>query len=292
MRAESVERRRPTRADDRRLDRDFARLLLRCEASPTYRRFCRRVYGVDLCQTNVLDRPQLELLVEVLDLDPGERALDLGCGLGTLTEHLSDRTGARLVGVDRCAAAVRAARRRVRAKGHRLELRWGDLRDLPDLVPPADPPAASEPVRPPGGWLAGDASWNALIAVDSLYFLDDLDAVVSVFPRLLAPGGRGVVFASELLPDGVTPPEPEIPSHTRIGRALVRHGLRFEARDVSDRECEVWRRHREAGRELREAFVAEGALDLLQGRLDEAERTLEWVEAGRVRRYCYRFERT
>lgn len=261
---------------ERRRDRDFARLFLRCQASPAYRRFCRRVYGVDLCQTNVLDRPQLDLLVADLDLRPGERALDLGCGLGTLAEHLSDVTGARLVGIDRCAAAIRAARRRTAGKRERLAFRWCDLQDLP------------------GGRLAGEPPWDALIAVDSLYFLEDLDPVVAAFRRLLsqggAPGGRGVVFASEILPDGARPPEAEIPSHTRIGRALARHGLRFEARDVSDREVEVWRRYRQAGRELRDAFEAEGALDLLQGRLDEAERTLEWAEAGRIRRYMYRFE--
>lgn len=260
---------------ERRQDRDFARLFLRCQASPAYRRFCRRVYGVDLCQTNVLDRLQLELLEAALDLRSGERVLDLGSGLGTLAEHLSDLSGARVTGIDRCAPAVRAARRRTAGKRERLDFRRGDLRELPGA--------------------SGDGPWDALIAVDSLYFLDDLDPVVAAFPRLLtrggAPGGRGVVLASEVLPEGGRrPPEAAIPSHTRIGRALARHGLRFEATDVSDREVEVWRRYREAGEELREAFEAEGALDLLEGRLAEAERALEWADAGRIRRYAYRFE--
>jgi SAM-dependent methyltransferase len=264
---------------ERRQDRDFARLFLRCQASPAYRRFCRQVYDVDLCQTNVLDRPQLDLLAAALDLRPGERVLDLGCGLGTLAEHLSDRTGARVTGIDRCAPAVRAARRRTAGKRERLAFRRGDLRELPGL--------------------AGDGPWDALIAVDSLYFLDDLDPVVAAFPGLLTRGGaqggtaagRGVAFASEVLPEGGRrPPEAAIPSHTRIGRALARQGLRFEATDVSDREVEVWRRYREAGEELRESFEAEGALDLLEGRLAEAERALEWADAGRIRRYAYRFE--
>lgn len=267
----------------RRLDRDFARLFLRCEASPAYRRFCRRVYGVDLCQTNVLDRPQLDLLVETLDLRPGERALDLGCGLGTLTEHLAEATGARWLGLDRCAPALRAARRRTAPKRRLLDFRRADLRELPALAP----------------GLTAEGPWDAVVAVDALYFLEDLDRAVSAFPRLLAPGGRGVVLASEILPESLPgsgsgprrPPEDEIPSHTRIGRALSRHGLRFEARDVSEREIEVWRRHREAGQELEADFAAEGALDLLRGRLAEAERTLAWAEAGRVRRYLYRFER-
>lgn len=279
MTAVTGERRhRPGACDTgRRQDRDFARLFLRCQASPAYRRFCRRVYGVDLCQTNVLDRQQLDLLEVALGLRPGERVLDLGCGLGTLAERLSDRTGARVVGIDRCAPAVRAARRRTAGKRDRLDFRRGDLLDLPGL--------------------AGDEPWDALLAVDVLYFLDDLDPVVAAFPGLLArggaQGGRGLVFASEVLPEPAPgrpwPPGAEIPTHTRVGRALARHGLPFEATDVTAREVEVWRRYREAGEELREAFEAEGALDLLEGRLAEAERALEWADAGRVRRYMYRF---
>ena len=258
---------------DRRQDRDFARLFLRCEASPAYRRFCRRVYGVDLCQTNVLDRPQLDLLQGALGLRPGERVLDLGCGLGTLAEHLSDRTGARVTGIDRCAPAVRAARRRTAGKRDRLDFRWGDLRE----------------VSAGGG--EGGGPWDALLAVDVLYFLDDPDPVVAAFPGLLAPGGRGVVFASEVLHEGGRrPPEAEIPAHTRAGRALARHGLRFQATDATDREVEVWRRYLEAGEELRGAFEAEGALDLLEGRVAEAERAMEWADAGLIRRYMYRFE--
>ncbi|HSL81992.1 MAG TPA: methyltransferase domain-containing protein [Thermoanaerobaculia bacterium] len=256
----------------RRQDRDFARLFLRCHASPAYRLFCRRVYGVDLCQTNVLDRPQLDLLEAALGLRPGERVLDLGSGLGTLAEHLSDRTGARVTGIDRCAPAVRAARRRTAAKGDRLTFRWGDLRELS------------------AGRGSEDGPWDALLAVDVLYFLDDLDPVVAAFPGLLAAGGRGVVFASEVLPEGGRrPPEAEIPAHTRVGRALARHGFPFAATDVTDREVEVWRRYREVGDELRGAFEAEGAVDLLEGRVAEAERTLEWADAGRLRRYMYRF---
>lgn len=273
MTAVAGERRHRPGARDpgRRQDRDFARLFLRCQASPAYRHFCRRVYGVDLCQTNVLDRPQLDLLEAALELRPGERVLDLGCGLGTLAEHLSDRTGARVEGIDRCTPAVRAARRRTAGKRDRLTFRWGDLREVSRL--------------------AGDGPWDALLAVDVLYFLEDLDPVVGAFPRLLLPGGRGVVFASEVLPEGGRrPPEAAIPAHTRAGRALARHGLPFAATDVSDREVEVWRRYREAGEELRGAFEAEGALDLLEGRLAEAERALEWADAGRIRRYMYRFE--
>ena len=50
-------------------------------------------------------------LIDLLDPGPGDRILDLGCGDGELTLRLAAR-GCRVIGVDRSAAFVAAARRR------------------------------------------------------------------------------------------------------------------------------------------------------------------------------------
>jgi SAM-dependent methyltransferase len=279
-----------TRALEAEADRRFEELLLACEASEAYGRLCRLVHGADLCQLDVLDAEQLDHMVASLApaAEGGRnRILDLGCGAGRLSEHLAAATGAEVLGIDRCAGAIRRARDRTRDRsrfrigerdgepasaGGRVDFREGDLRDLSGL--------ASEPG--PG--------WDAAVAVDTLYFLDDLDAAVAWIARLLAPGGRAAIFASELLPEGAAEEgrEPEeIARCTRIARALDRHGFTFRIRDFSAAEHALWRRQREAALALRKAFEAEGRLGLWRLRLSEAERTLEWVEAGRVRRYFY-----
>ena len=109
--------------------------------------YSERVFGKNLCQTNFTDMEQLDGLIEVLELGPDDRAFDLGCGTGMISEYISDRTGANLTGLDYAAHAVRIGRERCRDKGDRLNFVEGDMNDL-DL--PED-------------------SFDAIISIDTLY---------------------------------------------------------------------------------------------------------------------------
>jgi len=46
------------------------------EHSEAHHEFCERVFGKDLCQHGFADLEQLELLIELIRLDPGRRVLD------------------------------------------------------------------------------------------------------------------------------------------------------------------------------------------------------------------------
>ncbi len=58
----------------------------------------------------------IPLLLELLNPQPGERVLDIGCGPGALTPHLA-RRGCSLVGIDRSRRLIDAARRAHGASG-------------------------------------------------------------------------------------------------------------------------------------------------------------------------------
>ena len=60
----------------------FSSLLLAAEQSPTSRRFCQQVYGLDLCQFNSMSMAQFNQLLAVLNLGPGDHILDLAAGSG------------------------------------------------------------------------------------------------------------------------------------------------------------------------------------------------------------------
>lgn len=267
-------------------DRDLAAALLRLEESPAYGALCRRVHGRDLCQYDALDELQLAALVSALDLAPGDRALDLGCGVGVLTEHLAQRTGARFVGVDRLAPVVERACERAASRPGSRSRRGPDVgfvaADLRALAAPASVLPFAVPV-------------DGIAVVDTLYFVAELPPLVAAIRRWLAPGGRAAILASELLPEGGRAAEVVVgPEQTRLGRALAGaagRGLSLTATDFTAAENALWERLVAGLHELREAFAAEGALDLWRSRLAEAERSLAWARAGRIRRWLYRVMR-
>jgi trans-aconitate methyltransferase len=55
---------------------------------------------------------KLDELIDVLDLDPGARVVDLGCGKGELLRRIANRYPINGVGVDRSGALLEEARRR------------------------------------------------------------------------------------------------------------------------------------------------------------------------------------
>src|SRR5579883_2946832 len=105
-------------------------------------------------------------VLELLNPQPGERILDLGCGDGVLTEKIV-AAGAAVVGVDASAEMIDAARRRG------LDARLGD-----------------------GAQLEFAREFDAVFSNAALHWMKrDPDAVIAGVARALKPGGR---FAGEM----------------------------------------------------------------------------------------------
>lgn len=80
-------------------------------------------------QRAVVQQSAGEVLLEMLDIKPGEDVLDLACGPGALTARLRERTGGRLVGCD--AAPGMIAEARARHGGSGIEFVACDAARLP-----------------------------------------------------------------------------------------------------------------------------------------------------------------
>ena len=107
---------------------------------------------------------------ELLDLPPGGRVLDLGCGKGGNAAHLA-RLGMDAVGIDVSAQQLRAA-----------EDRWGDMPGL-DLV-------RAEAVS----YLRGAAPFDAVCSVSGAVWFTDPAVLLPAVRERLRPGGT-LVFS-------------------------------------------------------------------------------------------------
>ncbi len=117
-----------------------------------------------------------ERMLELLDLQPSDRVLDVGFGGGYLLERMSAVvTSGRLEGVDVSAAMVRQAEKRFRK-----EIRDGKLKFTC---------AAVEALPYP------DGSFTKVCSVNSIFYWQDAEKGIREMERVLASSGRaGLCF--------------------------------------------------------------------------------------------------
>ena len=96
----------------------------------------------------------------------GKRVLDLGCAGGFMAEALADR-GAQVTGIDPAEKAIAAARAHARTVGHAIAYDVGVGEALP----------------------YDRAGFDAVVCVDVLEHVSDLDRVLAEVARVLRPGG-------------------------------------------------------------------------------------------------------
>ncbi len=126
--------RRHSRERDRRAIRhhydvsnEFFRLLLGESMTYSCAIFSRGAYSLEEAQ-----RTKLELVCRKLELRPGERVLDVGCGWGSFALHAAREHGVHVCGITLSEPQAGLARTRVREAGldDRIEIRVSDYRDI------------------------------------------------------------------------------------------------------------------------------------------------------------------
>lgn len=243
----------------------YQRFYPAAHASAAHSRHCERVYGEDLCQEGQMDMAALGDLLASMDLNPGDNLLDLGCGAGVISEHISDRTGATVTGIDYAESAIAAATARTEGKRSRLNFLRGDLSSL-DL--PAE-------------------TFDAAIMIDSIYWVADTVEALSSIIKSIKPGGQLAVLIVQILEEGDGPEVLEV-DNTRVARALAQLGLDYEAHNQTEQFKDFWPRIKASVVALRGEFEAEGngfICDSLEQEADDEY--LPAIRANAIRRYLY-----
>ncbi|HEU0295537.1 MAG TPA: methyltransferase domain-containing protein [Anaerolineales bacterium] len=110
-----------------------------------------------------------------LDLQPGDRVLDLGCGTGLNFPHLRELVGAhgQVVGVDLTPAMLDIARKMIKTKGWKnVEVHEADAAHLP----------------------FPDASFDKVIITFALTIIPEYISAIEEVRRILIPGGQFVAL--------------------------------------------------------------------------------------------------
>jgi cyclopropane-fatty-acyl-phospholipid synthase len=164
-------------------------------------------------------RDKLDLICRKLDLRPGVRLLDVGCGWGALAVHAAREYGAKVTGVTISREQLGFGQARVAAAGlgHLIELRLQDYRDIADG--PYDAVAAIEM-----GEHVGAANYPRFVTTLHRLLREEGRLLIQQMSHGPKHPGGGPFIESYIAPDMHMRPLPEL--LTVIGAAG------FEIRDV------------------------------------------------------------
>lgn len=151
-------------------------------------------YGVGDAQ-----RDKLDLICRKLDLRPGARLLDVGCGWGSLTVHAAREYGASVTAVTVAAAQQDFVAGRVRAEGveHLVDLRRCDYRQV--LAEPGAAFDAAAVIEM--GEHVGDGNYPAFLAGLHRQLRDEGRLLVQVMSRGARHPGGGPFIERYIAPD-------------------------------------------------------------------------------------------
>ncbi len=233
-------------------------------SSKTLANITKQVYGKDLGQNNMMTMPELNVLLEVLKITPEDSVIDLGCGTGKITEYISDVTQAQVIGIDIASEAIKLAQERTQKKKEKLEFRVDDMDDL--SIPPA--------------------SVDCVIAIDSLYFVEDLENTLVYMKTILKPQGRmGLFYSASCLPKESK--DKLHPDKTKLAKALQKHDLNYQTFDFSIEEKEFWNSIKDLYVKYKEGMEQEGNLALQKDFYKDAEYHAKAYQEGRRSRHLY-----
>ncbi|UCG03367.1 MAG: class I SAM-dependent methyltransferase [Candidatus Heimdallarchaeota archaeon] len=242
--------------------KEMGKFLVSLDDSAVFSLFCTKVYGRDLTQMNRMDEPQFDRLLVQLRLTENDHVLDLGCGLGKITENISDITQSNITGVDFATDAIIRAQNRTKRKINRLNFTEADINDL------------SFPLE----------SFSCVIAIDSLYgdFIDDLHTVFCKLVKFLKPDGQMGIFHTEysLERDDLHP------QMTAVALALKNQGLKFKTWDYTENELLLLEKKISVAKELEPKFKS-NQYNLYERIIKHSEKLLLRIIKGESRRYFY-----
>lgn len=247
-----------------KMQNGFNKAILVRDKSKIFKKFCEEIHGEFLCQMNMTNKNQINKLIEMLNVKEGQRILDLGCSVGRITEYISDITKAEITGIDIADEVILNAQQRIKDKSDRIKFIASDLDDLNFKT----------------------NSFDRIIAIDTIYFSDNIPELVNNLKRILKPNGLMCIFYSQRITEKEDRKRLEA-KHTDFANILKEEGLKFTTIEFTEDEKQHWRDEFRVANELKEEFEKANEIEIYNSRIRESKDHLAYINDNRISRYLY-----
>lgn len=241
---------------------EFSEKIGRLTKSSAYLDYCEEVYGYRIYLFNMMDKKQIDFVLNSIPMSTEDTVLDLGCGCGSILNLLVNKYGCRGIGIDQLNSDV------LERTGREITYINGDIDKLSHYN-----------LKP-----------TITLSIDSLYFSKDLDMLVRQLKSL--ENNKMYLFYSQYIFDEILGEKSILHSHnTKIAEVLNKNHIPFKTIDYSENECLLYENSLKALKKYKKAFEDEGNSDLFEQKLKEDILGKELYEKNLASRYLYIIDR-
>ncbi len=237
---------------------EFSKKIDRLTRSSAYLDFCEEVYGYRVYLFNMMDKQQIDFVLNSIPVSAEDALVDLGCGSGSILNLLVTKYGCRGIGVDQLDSDI------LERTGKAITYINGDIDRISDYS-----------VRP-----------TVTLSIDSLYFSKDLDKLVQQLNSI--ENNKMYLFYSQYIFDEVSGDKSILHSHnTKIADVLNKNKIPFKTIDYSENERLLYENSLRVLQKYKRVFEGEGNKDLYEQKLKEDMTGMELYNKSLASRYLY-----
>ncbi|MFZ5987904.1 MAG: class I SAM-dependent methyltransferase [Bacillota bacterium] len=240
---------------------EFNQKITRLTRSSAYLDFCEEVYGYRMYLFNMMDKQQLDFIINTIPISPVDMLLDLGCGAGSVLNILITKYGCKGIGIDQLNNET------VERNSKEITYINADIDKLSqyDLKP------------------------SITLAIDSLYFSSDLDMLVNQLKNI--KNNRLYLFYSQYIFDQYIEDRSVLDcDKTRLALTFEKNQISYKTVDYSENEFSLYENSLRVLPKYKNAFECEGNSDLYEAKLREDTCGREMYNKGLASRYLYIIE--
>lgn len=230
------------------------------EKSKMHSELCSHSYNIDLCQTGMMTKYQIDYLSNLIV--PFTRGLDVGCGVGKVTEYLWSKTNTEITGIDTIYTAIRLAQRRSYSKKG-LDFKLDDMRSFIKQK---------------------ETFYDFILSMDTIYFIgtDYKDFLQDCMDRINNEGRIFIFYSAWEGKDQMISF-----NENKLGKYLIENKFEFEVTDFTDDDFIHWRKKKTFLEQNEKSFINEGNKLLFDKRYSEAKIFDELGNSKKMKRFLY-----
>lgn len=234
---------------------EFNNKIRRLTSSNAYLDYCEKVYGYRLYLFNMMDKEQIDFVLNSIPISSSDTILDLGCGYASILNALFEKYKCKSIGIDLLDEDI-------------INTSVTYIKDDIDKI-------SDYKINP-----------TITLSIDSLYFSGNLERLIKQTYNI--NNNKMYLFHSQYIFDQNSEDTSILISNsTTLAKTLNKNNIPYKTIEYSENEHKLYENSLKVLNNYKQTFIKEGNQDLYEQKLKEDTLGLDLYSNGLASRYLY-----